>query len=96
MQGWNFGLLAVAIYFVMYLIAYIRSVDHQARPRTPPEILLHDPGHVDPFRSPEEMRKRLEDFGRFNVRYNEADGLIPGRATIVDWIERVFFGDTRR
>ncbi|MEM7058704.1 MAG: hypothetical protein AAF557_14025 [Pseudomonadota bacterium] len=64
---------------LLYMLAYIYLPEDELDTRPiPPELLCDDHQVDDPFRSPDDMRQKLEDFGRFNVRYNEADGVFPG------------------
>jgi len=79
-------LIIVAVILLGYMLAYIyRPEEKQERPRIPLELLQGDDAPDDPFRSPEAMDRRLEDFGRFNTRYNEIDGTRPIWEMIRRW-----------
>lgn len=79
------GLLLVML-GAMLSYTYAPPKEPLSRP-LPPELLKGSHDGDDPFRKPEAMDRRLEDFGRFNVRYNETDGLVEWQ-TLLRWIFR--------
>lgn len=62
-----------------------RPFDDEPRRPIPREFLKGDQKVDDPFMSREAMNRRLEDFGRHNVRANQSDGIIP-ELQIFNWL----------
>lgn len=78
MEGYKIQLLLLALGALLLLLALIKRTERQDPPiRIPPEFLKPGPAPEDPFRSPQVFARRMEDFGRFNTRYNETDGVLP-------------------
>lgn len=71
-QSLQMEILIGLLMLVGYMLSYIYIPARDPRPiRIPHELLVGDVPPDDPFRSPSAMSRRLEDFGRFNTRYNE-------------------------
>ncbi|MEL7467320.1 MAG: hypothetical protein AAFN27_02620 [Pseudomonadota bacterium] len=85
-QTLQIEILIGLVILVGAMVTYIYAPkDEPTKPRIPPELLQGDLPPDDPFKSSDVMDKRLDDFGRFNTRYNEADGIIPGLRFFRRW-----------
>ena len=85
MEGYKIELIIAAASLLFLLLGLIRQSSRQDPPiRIPPELLQGTTPPQDPFRSPTVFAARMEDFGRFNTRYNETDGIIPERELFRD------------
>lgn len=69
---WNapqIRILYGALFVLISMLIYIyRPTPNHDPIRIPPELLYVDSPVEDPFRSPGAIERRLEDFGRHNVR----------------------------
>ncbi|MEM6621342.1 MAG: hypothetical protein AAF674_03885 [Pseudomonadota bacterium] len=77
MEGWQIQVLIGAVFVLAAMLFYVYKPRPKApQPRIPPELRFGNAAVADPFRDPKVLDQRLEDFGRFNVRYNEVDGIM--------------------
>ncbi|MEM7059376.1 MAG: hypothetical protein AAF557_17470 [Pseudomonadota bacterium] len=72
---------------VAMMVIYIHLPEEDHWPtynKYPPELFQNGFELEDPFKNPDLLNSRLEDFGRFDVRYGEADGLRPSIRQLFD------------